>query len=65
MTEEYPLRRGYYYQNGKWYPSKATKKKRLQEKLFEEIRSEIILHPEKYPYEKFVTSKKAAESLVD
>lgn len=63
MTEEYPLRPGSYYQNGKWYPSKATKKKRQQEKLFEQIRAEIKLFPKKYPYETFVTSKKEAEIL--
>lgn len=60
LMTDYPTRRGYYYRDGKWYPSKKTKKR---EKLQREISREIINNPEKYPYEKFVISKAEAENL--
>jgi hypothetical protein len=59
----YPTKPGFYYRNGRWYPSKKTKQKRAREKLIKEISEQIHLFPEKYPYEKFVLSQAAAKQL--
>lgn len=59
----YPTKPGFYYRNGRWYPSKKTKQKRAREKLIKEISEQIHLFPEKYPYEKFALSQAAAKQL--
>lgn len=56
----YPTRPGYYYSDGRWYPSRETKKKKSQAKLIEEISEQIRLFPEKYPYQHFALSQAAA-----
>lgn len=62
MTD-YPTKRGYYYRDGHWYPSKETKRKRARDKLISEISEQIELFPERYPYTKFALSQAAAKML--
>ena len=62
MTD-YPTKPGYYYLNGKWYPSKKTKRQRAKDKLIREISDQIHLFPEKYPYTSFATSQATAKHL--
>jgi hypothetical protein len=57
----YPTKPGYYYRNGKWHPSKKTKKKRAEDRLVREISEQLRLFPEKYPYGSFALSQASAK----
>lgn len=60
---DYPTKRGYYFRDGKWHPSKATKRERARKKLVKEISEQILLYPEKYPYQSFAMSQSSAKKL--
>lgn len=60
MTK-YPTKPGFYYRNGKWHPSKKTKKKRAEDRLVREISEQLRLFPEKYPYKSFALSQASAK----
>lgn len=60
IVANYPTKPGYYYRNGRWYPSKETKRKQSKAYLIEEISEQIRLFPEKYPYQTLALSQAAA-----
>lgn len=61
IVANYPTKPGYYFRDGRWHPSKETKRKQSKANLIEEISEQIRLFPEKYPYQTFAMSQIAAK----